>query len=1113
MEKLQVETPQPAQALWQTPRLYHAVTLAERIATLPKISNPRYIEGSENSEQAKKKIRQWKEQYPFDNPSYFADRLAQDAVTEQELFALLAEPIEALQARLVLPTPPDWLTELTQIFETYASDIPLPLQVVDENHDAYLLLQPFFPLLQRGIERFQIGVEELVRQYTVVPFNSQAVLELLFPNLAQQVLPEVNRTLVLELNIARLRGHLQGDTAQERFQSYVQRLQQCENLLPFLEEYCVLVRQVLMTVDLWVHCSLNFLGRLCKDWENILQLFTPEQDPGVLIEARGGAGDTHRGGQSVMLLKFQTGFQLVYKPRSLAIDVHFQELLSWLNQRGQHPTFHTLQLLNRGTHGWAEFVVASECSSEEEVVRFYERQGGYLALLYALKAVDFHAENIIAAGEHPVLIDLEALFHPDVKANLPSSKRPASQAIGNSVLRIALLPQRFWSNEQSEGVDMSGLGNSEGQLSPRAVAKWQGTGTDEMRIVHERIELQGNKNCPRLNGQKMQALDYIDSIITGFTTMYRLLSEQRDELLVELLPRFAHDEIRFIARATRVYAMLLGESFHPNMLRDALKRERFFDRLWMAVKHQPYLVRLILAERRDLFRGDIPLFTTHPDSRDLFTSEGKRIPEFFDESGLTLVKQCIQTLNEEDLSRQIWMIRAAFTSISTPVAPVADTSGQVAQPPSVYSHVSRERVISAACAIGDRLCSSALRGEDVADWLGVTRVKKRDWSVTPAGLDLSNGLPGIVLFLSYLGAITGEVRYTALARSAMKVLHMEIEQIKQVKTHLGWTDVAGIGVSTALQSCIYLFSHIAMLWHEPALLEEAEKLVSLFPEYIEKDEKFDIVDGSAGCIASLLSLYAVAPSTRTLTTAIMCGDRLLTCAQRMEQGVRWKLPHSETPGAGFGRGITGIAWSLLMLAHVSGEERFRETAHAALAYERSLFSGEQQNWSEPSNNTGTALNQPCEVEHVGKQKQDMSWGYGAPGLALGRLASLAYGDNTLIREEIEHALTLTIAEGFGYNHEHVGPNHSLYQGDFGNLETLLVAAYTLGTEQYREHLERIATRLVTSIDAHRWVMGVPLNVETPGLMSGLAGIGYALLRLAQPEHVPSVLLLAPPSFS
>jgi len=52
--------------------------------------------------------------------------------------------------------------------------------------------------------------------------------------------------------------------------------------------------------------------------------------------------------------------------------------------------------------------------------------------------------------------------------------------------------------------------------------------------------------------------------------------------------------------------------------------------------------------------------------------------------------------------------------------------------------------------------------------------------------------------------------------------------------------------------------------------------------------------------------------------------------------------------------------------------------------------------------------------------------------------------------------------------------------------------------------------ILESINDNGWVTGVPLGTETPGLMTGLAGIGYELLRLAAPEKVPSVLLIEPP---
>ena len=50
--------------------------------------------------------------------------------------------------------------------------------------------------------------------------------------------------------------------------------------------------------------------------------------------------------------------------------------------------------------------------------------------------------------------------------------------------------------------------------------------------------------------------------------------------------------------------------------------------------------------------------------------------------------------------------------------------------------------------------------------------------------------------------------------------------------------------------------------------------------------------------------------------------------------------------------------------------------------------------------------------------------------------------------------------------------------------------------------------ILDSIDCEGWQCGGPQAVETPGLMLGLAGIGYQMLRLAEPDRVPSVLGLA-----
>ena len=69
--------------------------------------------------------------------------------------------------------------------------------------------------------------------------------------------------------------------------------------------------------------------------------------------------------------------------------------------------------------------------------------------------------------------------------------------------------------------------------------------------------------------------------------------------------------------------------------------------------------------------------------------------------------------------------------------------------------------------IGERLESSALRGDEGVSWIGLTSRGDHRWSVTPLGTDLYGGLPGVALFLGYLGAITREDRFRALARAAL----------------------------------------------------------------------------------------------------------------------------------------------------------------------------------------------------------------------------------------------------------------------------------------------------------------------------------------------------------
>jgi lantibiotic modifying enzyme len=181
-----------------------------------------------------------------------------------------------------------------------------------------------------------------------------------------------------------------------------------------------------------------------------------------------------------------------------------------------------------------EFVAEQSCKCEAEVQRFYQRQGAYLALLYALYATDFHYENLLAAGEHPVLLDLEAVFHVCFSDNHAKDAGMLVQNdLSQSVLSVGLLPFRIWGNAEAEGVDLSGLSTEGEKILPFPVPDVEGHGSDEMHLVSKRVSMPAGANRPTMEGARIDLEDYSDSLFEGFTQMYRLLLRHREHLLAE----------------------------------------------------------------------------------------------------------------------------------------------------------------------------------------------------------------------------------------------------------------------------------------------------------------------------------------------------------------------------------------------------------------------------------------------------------------------------------------------------------------------------------------------------------------------------------------------------
>ncbi|AUY52565.1 type 2 lantipeptide synthetase LanM [Streptomyces sp. CB01881] len=825
------------------------------------------------------------------------------------------------------------------------------------------------------------------------------------------------RTLVQELGHARRAGTLTGQDGRERFDAFLCEVAAGPALGAVLHRHPVLARLLAERCTRTVAAATELLERLHADREQLTAALL-DGEPGRLTRVRFGLGDPHAAGRSVAVLEFDGGQRLVYKPRPLGLHARWNELLAWFGGRQPQLAARAVRLLPRAGYGWAEYVAPRPCRSQAEVGRFYERLGAQLALLHVVNAVDIHAENLIAARDQPVVVDVETLFHPCWAPVTDGGADPAARALAASVQRTMVLPNPWFGGGGS--LDLSALGGQADQWTPDPMPGWADAGTDLMRLVRRPARWPGADNRPMLAGRPADPADQLDRLLCGFRAGYRAIAAHSHELLGEqgMLSRFAGEAMRLVARPSQSYATLLAEATEPELLRDHSGRERAFAALHDETGY-PHLHVLAPHELTDLLAGDVPFFTTTPAARTLRTWDGRELPFLLDESGLTAAAGTIRGMSEGDLDRQAWLIRASLAAGRR--SPGRHAPGRpAAESEDAYDGDPGAQALELARGIGEDLLSRVCRGEGRVNWLGLQEAWPGQWAVLPMGMALGDGYTGPALFLAELGRLTGAVRYQEAAAQAVRVLP---QLLRLLAEHPELARAVGPGGFSGLGGISYATARLATLLDSPELSAALPAgLAALHTAAVDPAAPMDIADGLAG---ALLAAEAVHAQTR------------LPAAAELAHTVRTLAGHRPRPERpGFLHGHEGVAWAL------------RERAAVDLA--DSDGPGRCPDW------VGRAL-RACKADQ--------------------HLALLA--DRVPM------------------------PGHSLRHGELGLLEPLVELMPTDAGHR------RTAARLVRSVEQQGARCGTPSEVPTPGLLTGLAGIGYGLLRLGFGPRIPSVLLLRP----
>ncbi|MBV6695777.1 type 2 lantipeptide synthetase LanM family protein [Kitasatospora aureofaciens] len=1028
-------------------------------------------ESAERAERAGRKLDRWRAQTPFDRDGWFERRLAADGLDPDALRALLAEHPDALADRL---GPAPWAERLAAVFATASSHRQAPLDLPEDHAFARLVA----PLLADARDRLCAGIAALDAPALGTP---EELTALALPALTAAVHGMAVRTVITELHVARLTGELTGDTPEQRYRDFLDRLTRPERALRLLTEYPVLAHRLTTAAERWTTTGLTLIRRLATDLPALSAAFADGRPLGRLTELATGLGDPHRGGATVSSLRFEHGTRIVYKPRPLGAETHFQQVLRWLNPKLRLP-LHDLAHLAGDGYGWVAHVTAEPARDDAELSAFYHRAGTLAALMYVLDAVDCHAQNLLAVRDQPVLIDLEALLHPDLHEpakDLSESERLARHRARHSVLRSGLLPERMW-DEGNGGTDLSALGWDPASLPPRAAPVLVNQGTDELRLEYRRVPVEAPGSRPVPAGQPLRLADHLGELEDGFTEAYRLLAADKDQLR-ELLGAFAGDETRMLRRDTFEYRSLLNTACHPDLLRDALDQDRHLDRLWALAAWEEHALAFVDHERADLWRGDVPVFTIRPDGVDARSSTGALIPGVADRPALELALAKADDLGEEDLARQLQLLRLSVTTADGAREPRRAVTSVVHNEPAEPAEELATRALAKAVEAGEQLVREAYRGSADLAWVGPNWAPPGRWAPAELGPDLYSGTAGITLFLHQLATVTGDRSHRSAAQAAEVTLR---QQIRRRTDRLGG-GLAGTG------GVLYALAHLASHHPDAELDALAAQVIDRVAATAAEDTLHDLLAGNAGTIGGLLAWDTVRPGPAVSAALAACARRLTeTAAPHPEGGTGW-LPASladtaTRPLAGFAHGGSGIAWALARAGHRLGDDQLAQLALAALEYERTLFDPAAANWRDVREDGGPdAPSFPT------------LWCHGASGIALARLelAELLPEGDELLRKERDTALDTVHREGFGLN-------FSLCHGDLGNLEPLHLAGRPW-------HAQARAT--LDALDTNGWICGLPHGVHSPSLMTGLAGIGHGLLRLAAPDTVPSLLALHPPT--
>lgn len=985
----------------------------------------------------------------------------------------------------------------SEIFQLAASAFGVPydnLAYALSGHDIAPVDHPWDPEASRRVveallkdfDVSQLGSLACALMASVAPIELEAILErvirsatnmVVSRDVATDYLLEVLRAegtsvctdlITFELNAAATHDLIGSRIPSEALEE-MRALLDDEGYMAYItEKYPLLKERLIIRLDLAASSVLTTLERISRHLPEIAYTFADgmentQNHAWSVRSIKPTSGDSHNGANRVTLVHFSNGRTVVYKPRNVHGELRFQEYLAYLEELDCRLSFRKLAVLSCDGYGWVEFVESSNASSVGHIKEFYFRYGALIAALDAISGTDIHFENVVAAGSHPMIVDLETIFQPSEIESIDKGKNRALLSLDyyhDTPLITAMFDPAFLTG----AINGSPLSRTIHSPAQEMTIKLEG---ERFVAVPSQINSH-NSHIPLLNGCPLPFDDFVDDVVDGFRRVSRLIGAHRSKLVTGVLRKmFEGCRVRVIFRYTRHYAGMVKAVNSAYALQSVRNTEEILSRLWRTVSVSPGLMSVVAAEHFDVWNGDVPYFESEIGTRSTITSQGRGIPDVFPKSGWDvamgrlLAKDRGRVARESDLLE--FCLRAKVEDAMRSVAAVgngeADTPEVPRDPVALLEAIQNRLLLSD----GRILCMDILMG------------RNHRTSQTILGDDFYTGTTGICFALAYGDSASRAGSPSANLRALCDATLMSGHHESILET----------GICHGIGSAIYTAAHLSSLWGDSHMLALGEHLAEHAGRVLYADRHFDLFSGAAGLLRALLALRAVSPTHKIDTQIEAVVDHLIGHATRSGDAIAWmsSIP-SAGPTTGYAHGVSGIADALLRAGIELDLKRAVTAAFGAERFvDRCRISG--AGWRECESDASVAAH-------------DM-WCHGTSGIALFYQSLAAIRPEKRILETAQFALTEA---------ERVArfENDSLCHGWLGNLEPLLNAEVEHGAAFRSPGVEVF----LAGIGGRVARCGNERQHASMGLFTGYAGIAYQQLRCKAPAKYPSVLTFAPP---